>query len=81
VFTPGAGLPDFFWYNKPKRGIYIPMDYKVYQMVTKGLKKRQKGPKIYQHIPLQDTTNFTQIGIFGLKINHLATMPHGCTSG
>jgi hypothetical protein len=29
------------------------------------------GHKIYQHIPLIDTTNFTQIWILGLKINHL----------
>jgi hypothetical protein len=30
--------------------------------------------KIYQHLPLQDPPKFTQIGIFGLKINHLATL-------
>jgi hypothetical protein len=28
---------------------------------------------VYQHLPSQDRPKFTQIGIFGLKINHLAT--------
>jgi hypothetical protein len=31
-------------------------------------------PKIYQHLLLQDPRKFTQIGIFGLKIYHLATL-------
>jgi hypothetical protein len=30
--------------------------------------------KIYQHLPMQDPPNFTQIWIFGLKTNHLATL-------
>jgi hypothetical protein len=30
--------------------------------------------KIYQHLPVQDTPKFTQIWIFGLKTNHLATL-------
>jgi hypothetical protein len=30
--------------------------------------------KSYQHLPLQDLPKFTQIRIFGLKINHLATL-------
>jgi hypothetical protein len=29
--------------------------------------------KIYQHLPSQHPPKFTQIGIFGLKTNHLAT--------
>jgi hypothetical protein len=28
-----------------------------------------------QHLPLQGPPKFTQIGIFGLKIYHLATLP------
>jgi hypothetical protein len=28
---------------------------------------------MYQHLPLQDPQNITQIWIFGLKIYHLAT--------
>jgi hypothetical protein len=33
-----------------------------------------KGHKMYQHLPLQDPPKFIQIGIFDLKINHLATL-------
>jgi hypothetical protein len=29
---------------------------------------------MYHHLPLQESPKFTQIGIFGLKINHLATL-------
>jgi hypothetical protein len=35
---------------------------------------RPNGKMIYQHLPLKDPTKFTQIGIFGLKIYHLATL-------
>jgi hypothetical protein len=31
------------------------------------------GHKMYQHLPSQHPSKFTQIGIFGLKTNHLAT--------
>jgi hypothetical protein len=33
-----------------------------------------QNPK-YQDFPLQDPPKFTQIVIFGLKTNHLATLP------
>jgi hypothetical protein len=29
---------------------------------------------MYQHLPFQDPAKFTQIGIFGLKIFHLAAL-------
>jgi hypothetical protein len=32
------------------------------------------GHKINQQFPLQDPPKFTQIGIFGLKTNHLAAL-------
>jgi hypothetical protein len=32
------------------------------------------GHKIYQDFPLQDPPKITNIGIFGMKINHLATL-------
>jgi hypothetical protein len=35
--------------------------------------KYTKWPKIYQHLPLQDPPKFSQNGIFGMKIFHLAT--------
>jgi hypothetical protein len=37
----------------------------------------KNGPgvhKIYQHLPIADPPKFTQIWIFGLKTNHLATL-------
>jgi hypothetical protein len=34
----------------------------------------QNGHNIYQHLPLLDPWGFTQIGIFGLKRNHLASL-------
>jgi hypothetical protein len=49
---------------------------KIYQMAIKYTKwqlNRPNGHKIYQHLSLQDTAKFTQIGIFGLKIYHVAT--------
>jgi hypothetical protein len=36
--------------------------------------KWTKWPKIYQHLPFLDPPIFTQIGIFGLKKCHLATL-------
>jgi hypothetical protein len=32
------------------------------------------GHKLYQRLPLEDPPKFTQIGIFGSKIDHLATL-------
>jgi hypothetical protein len=34
------------------------------------------GHKIYQHLPFKGPPKFTQVGIFGLKTNHLATLTH-----
>jgi hypothetical protein len=33
------------------------------------------GPKIYQHFHFKTLQNLSQIGIFGSKRNHLATLP------
>jgi hypothetical protein len=33
------------------------------------------GRKIYQHFSFHGPPKYTRIGIFGLKINHLATLP------
>jgi hypothetical protein len=38
VIVVTAGLPDFSWYNIPKRGKYIPTYHKVYQIATKYTK-------------------------------------------
>jgi hypothetical protein len=50
---------------------------KVYQIAIKYTNWRQIRPndyKIYQHFPLQIPRKFTQIGIFGLKMYHPATL-------
>jgi hypothetical protein len=68
-----AGLPGFSWYNIPKRGK---------RKCTKWPQCRPNGSKIdtmaiqymYQHHPLQELSKFTQNGIFGFKICHLATL-------
>jgi hypothetical protein len=71
-----AGLPDFSWYM-------IRKQEKMYHMNTKctnGYKISQmsvnysKWAKINQHFPIKGPQKFTQIGIFGLKTNHLATL-------
>jgi hypothetical protein len=41
---------------------------------SKCSQNRPIGHKTYQHLPLQDPPKFAQIGIFGLKICHLATL-------
>jgi hypothetical protein len=71
-------LPDFSWYDIPKR-------IKIFQNTTKYTKFPSIIPnghkvaipnlhKIYQHLQLQVPPKFTKIWIFGLKTNHLATL-------
>jgi hypothetical protein len=69
-------LPDFFWHNIPKRR-------KIYQIATKlpngqkHIKKPSYIPnvhRIYRPLQLQGPPKFTQIGNFGSKVNHLATL-------
>jgi hypothetical protein len=60
-----------------KTGKNIPNYHKLCQMSIKCNKRLLNGQsvhKICQHIPLQDPPKFTQIWIFGLKTNHLATL-------
>jgi hypothetical protein len=65
-------LPDFSWYNRPKRG-------KIYQITIKytkwplnvrngGKYIGPNGHKIYQLLPSQDPPKFTQIGIWKYAI-------------
>jgi hypothetical protein len=37
-------------------------------------RKIDHGHELYQHLRLQDPPKFTQIGIFGSRRNHLATL-------
>jgi hypothetical protein len=65
-----AGLPDFSWYNIPKREKIIPNNQKISQMATKYPKLQQNRPdwqKTYQHLPLQDPPKFAQIAKFWLE--------------
>jgi hypothetical protein len=53
-------------------------DHKIYQMTikyTKLLLHRSNGHELNQIDPFTDPPKFTQIGIFCLKICHLATLP------
>jgi hypothetical protein len=55
----------------------IPKSHKIYQGAIKYIKRHENWPnshKVYQHLPLQDPPKFTQIGIFGLNVNRLATL-------
>jgi hypothetical protein len=68
----------FVLVQNTKTGKNIPKDNKIYQMATKmptGRKVgRPNGHRKYQCLPMQDLPRFTQIGSFGLKIYHLATL-------
>jgi hypothetical protein len=54
----------------------LPNNHKVHipngPKYTKWLQNIPNGSKMCQHLPLQDPPKFIQVGIFGLKINHLA---------
>jgi hypothetical protein len=63
-------LPDFPWYKIPKREkIY----HELFQIPIKYNGKKKKDRKIDQ-VSIKYTSKFTQIWIFGLKTNHLATL-------
>jgi hypothetical protein len=46
--------------------------HKIYHFAVKNVDKM--SIKKYKHLPLQDLIRFARIGIFGLKIYHLATL-------
>jgi hypothetical protein len=57
--------------------IFLGTKYQNGKKFTKLQRTIPNVHKIYQHLPLQDPPNFTQIWLFGLKTNHLAT-PRAC---
>jgi hypothetical protein len=72
-----AGLLDFSWDMIQKPEKCVPNKYKMYQMVLKYPKSPlniPNGQRIYKHFPISSPPKFTQIGIFGLKTNRLATL-------
>jgi hypothetical protein len=60
-------MPDFSWY-------FIPNRRKIITKYTKSPENRPNVYTMYNNLPLQDPPKRTQIGIFGLKIYHLATL-------
>jgi hypothetical protein len=76
VCTYIPGLPDFSWHNMPKRGKWyhiattLPNGRKIHELAV----LYSKWTKIFQPFPIQGPPKFTQIGIFSLKIYHLATL-------
>jgi hypothetical protein len=66
----------FFLATNYQNGVNVPNYLKICQKAVKYDRwplNRPNGHKIYQHVPSQDRPKFTQIVIFGLKTNHLAT--------
>jgi hypothetical protein len=58
-------------------GINVPNENEIYLMVIKYSQCPKNIPdahEIYQHFTFQGPPKVTQIGIFVLKINHLATL-------
>jgi hypothetical protein len=56
--------------NIPKQEKYT----KIPQTIPKRPFIIPNDRKVYQHLPFQGPPKFTQIGIFGLKINRLANL-------
>jgi hypothetical protein len=68
AFLSKTRVARFFLAQHTKTG-------KMYQMTIKYTKwphNTPNGHKMYQQMPLQEPPKFTQIEIFGLKINRLA---------
>jgi hypothetical protein len=75
--SSAAGLPDFSLYMIPKNGKNVPNEHKMYHMVIiypKCLFNIPNGHKIHQKFSISGPPKFSQIGIFCLKTNHLATL-------
>jgi hypothetical protein len=80
-FFPVEGrVARFFLVQLTKTVKDIPKDLKMYQTAiryTKLLSNIPNGHKIYHHFTFQGPPKNTQIGIFGSKRNHLATLGRG----
>jgi hypothetical protein len=67
----GPNIPKWEKYTKLPQT--IPNCHKLCQMAMK-YSKLSYNLKKTKHFPFQGPPKFTQIRIFGLKINHLATL-------
>jgi hypothetical protein len=64
-------------YQNREKYTKLSLNYQMAIKYTKWAKSIPNGHKRYQHFPVQGPPKFAQIGIFGLKINHLATLDEG----
>jgi hypothetical protein len=70
-----SGLPDFSWYNKPKREIFTKMAAKVPMALKWQIGKYQMAMKYIKSLcTSQGISEDSKIGLFGTKIYHLATL-------
>jgi hypothetical protein len=72
-----TGLPDFSWYKNPKVGKIYQSGYKKYQMAIKCTKmviEIPNGHELHQNFTSQGLTKYTKVGIFGMKLYHLANL-------
>jgi hypothetical protein len=75
---PQSRIARFSLVQHTKMGKIYQNVHKIYQMDAKYTKwphNIPNGHELDQHSPLQDPRISTQIGIFGLNIYHLATLP------
>jgi hypothetical protein len=68
-------------YQKGGKYTKVPLNVQMVVKCTKWQYYIPNDHKIYQHFPFQGPPKCTQIGIFGLKINHLATLVFGIILG
>jgi hypothetical protein len=76
-FRAPIRVARFFLAQCTKTVKNIPNYHHIYQMSIKYFKWPYNRPNVYnmyQHLPLQDPPKFTESGIFGMKICHLATL-------
>jgi hypothetical protein len=76
VFALRSGLPDFSCNNIPKRE-KLPKLPQIYQMainIRNGIKRDPMETKFTNIFQCKTLQNLPKIGIFGLKIYHLATL-------
>jgi hypothetical protein len=73
-----TGLPDFSWPKHTKTvKLCAPIEHELFQTAITHIEWPENTPnghKIYQILPFQDPQKYTEIEIFGKKINHLATL-------
>jgi hypothetical protein len=67
-------LAQYVYQNGENMYTKLPTNYQMVIKYTNWLQYIPNGHGIYQPFPFQGRPKFTQIGTFGLKICHLATL-------